>query len=67
MTTLVLYSGFQIREATEPFSCLIKASMLELVRRVVGSSTPLVGCIAAERLSAFVGVTFAWVRQMLIQ
>lgn len=49
-------------EATEVLSCLSKASRLQEVKRVTGSSAMLVNHLAAKRLSelAGVGAVGAW-------
>lgn len=51
------YDGFHSKEAVDSLSCLIRASMLERVRRLAGSSATLVGYLTVERLSALASAT----------
>lgn len=51
------YYGLQSMEAAESLSCLTRASLSKLVRRVTGSLAALARFFTAERLLALVGVT----------
>lgn len=51
------YGGLCSMVAAESFSCLVRSLMSEHIRSMAGSLVTLAGSLAAERLSALLGVS----------